>query len=628
MSMSLRRRTLLIVCLLMLVTWGSVQMVEHWLIYPRFVALEKQHAQRSAERVIEFINRELALLAPICENWSYWDDSYRFAQDLDATYAQVNLTEANQRSLDVNLLAFYDADGRKLWSRGFDFASMMAFPLDEFAKDRLPADYPLLAHEDTPIVRVGLLNTSRGPMLAVGTPILRSSRIGPRHGTLIMGRFLDDEAVQRIAKQTLQSITLRQTRSKQTVIAHDGATSRRIPYTDFVFHTGTDTIEASTTLAGMNGRPLLDLNLEMPREVTAQGRRALRLSMLSVSLAGLLITLILLWLLDANIVAPLARLTQLARKIGTDDNNVARLKLDRSDEIGELGKEFDRMLDRLADTRQRLLSESYRTGANEMAGGVIRDVRESLLPLKTHIDRPLRLLDSAQTSGMQMLLHELSAPDTSSHRQMEISTLLQDQISEQANYLAEARGELRGIRKSLEHLQNVVTEYSRYINSSSSLTQVAMHELIDHSLRHLPPTQYQAIDVQVDERLYLAPKVEAAREILQQVVNVLIAQSVPADPAGSASRRLLRISASPESVNGKPMLHLRFSDDRPSPDPATLTALFAREWQIGDDTQGLSLPWAENAVTSMGGQLYAESSGPAGGLVLHLLLPRAMAINE
>lgn len=626
--MSLRRRTLLIVCLLMLVTWGSVQLVERWLIYPRFVTLEKEQAQLNAERVIEFINRELALLVPICENWSYWDDSYRFARELDTTFARVNLTEANQHSLGVNLLAYYDNNGRKLWSRGYDFATRMSFPLDEFAKDKLPADYPLLAREDVPTVRVGLLNTSRGPMLAVGTPVLRSARIGPRRGTLIMGRFLDAEAVQRIAQQTLQRIELRQTRNGQAVIAHADPTSRRIAHTDFVFRTGRDAIEASASLAGMNGRPLLDLSIEIPRDVTAQGRRALRLSMLSVGLAGLLITLILLWLLDANIVVPLARFTQLARKIGADDNNAARLKLDRSDEIGELGREFDRMLDRLADARQRLLNESYRTGANEMAGGVIRDVRESLFPLKTHIDRPLRLLDSAQTSGIQMLLHELAAPGTSSHRQMEISTLLQDQISEQANYLAEARGELRGIRKSLEHLQSVVTEYSRYINSSSSLTPVAMHELVDYTLRHLPAAQYQAIEVQVDEHLYLAPKVEAVREILQQVVNVLIAQSAQADPSASSPGRLLRISANPEFVNGKPMLHVRFSDNRPSPGPATLAVLFGREWKVGEDTQGLSLPWAENAVTSMGGQLYAEPSGPPGGLALHLLLPRASTIDE
>jgi sensor domain CHASE-containing protein len=625
--MSLRGRTLLIVSLLMLATLATVQLANLWLVYPSFLALEQEQARRNAEQVIEVIDRELALLAPTCKDWAYWDETYQFAADRNDTYARTNLDAASQLSLKVNLLAFYDIEGKRLWARGVDFDSKMSFPLDEFSRDRLPADYPLLARNDTPTVRFGLLNTSHGPMLAVSTPILRSDHSGPRRGTLIMGRFLDTEAVKRISRQTLLHIGLRQTTSTEAIRINPDVTSQRLAHTDFKFETATGTIRATTTLASMEGKPLLDLSIDTPREISASGRAALRLSTISIALAGLAITLVLLWLLNRSIVVPVSRLTRLVRRIGADEDNHTRLQLNRNDEIGELGNEFDRMLDRIADARRRLLNESYRAGANEMAGGVINDLREALGPLRERLEQPLRLLDRSQTAAHQPLLHELNDPATSRHRQSEIIQVLQDHSHENAGLVAEARSELRGIRKGLENLQGIVAEYSRFIASSSTAEAVPVGDLIQHAVRKMPVETQLALDVEVDSSVERVPPALAAREILQQVVNVLIDQSAKSRGAKPQARRQLRITASTEFYQGRSMLHFRFDDDRAALTGEEISGLFNRELHVGDDSHGLGLPWAENAILAMGGRLYAEAARPYDGLVLHLLLVRAKNVD-
>jgi sensor domain CHASE-containing protein len=623
--MSLRRRTLLIVSLLMLATLLAVQLAGRLLVYPSFLALEQEQARRNADRVIEIVNREFALLAPTCKDWGYWDETYQFAKDLNGEYQQTNLDAASQLSLKMNLLAFYDPEGKRLWARGVDLDSKMSFPLDEFSRDRLPADYPLLARDDTPTVRFGLLNTSHGPMLAVSTPILRSDHSGPRRGTLIMGRFLDTDAIQRIAQQTLLRIDLRQTTSHEAIRIVPDVTSQRLAHTNFKFENLDRSTRAETTLAGMDGRPLLDLSIDTPREISATGRAALRLSMICIALAGLAITLILLWLLNRNIVVPLSRLTRLVRRIGDDDGGHARLQLNRNDEIGELGNEFDRMLDRIADARRLLLDESYRAGANEMAGGVINDLREALGPLREQLEQPLRLLDRSQTAMQQPLLHDLAEPDTSRHRQSEIIQLLQDQSHENAVLIAEARSELRGIRKGLEKLQGIVAEYSRFIASSSAAVPVRLEDLIDHAVRKLSIDS--RLEVEIDSSVERAPPVLAPREILQQIVNVLIDQAAKCPPAETQAGRQLRITASVEFKQGRSMLHFRFDDNRAAMSAAEIAKLFNQDRQSDHDAHGLGLPWAENAVMAMGGRLYAEPSQPFDGLVLHLLLVRAKDVE-
>jgi hypothetical protein len=283
------------------------------------------------------------------------------------------------------------------------------------------------------------------------------------------------------------------------------------------------------------------------------------------------------------------------------------------------------MLDRIADTRRRLLDESYRAGANEMAGGVINDLRNALGPLREQLEQPLRLLDRSQTATQQPLLHDLAEPDTSRHRQSEIIQLLQDQSHENAVLITEARSELRGIRKGLEKLQGIVGEYSRFIASSSAVAPVRLGELIDHAIRK--KSVENRLEIEVDSSVERAPPVLAPREILQQVVNVLIDQAAKCRVAEAQARRQLRITASVEFKQGRSMLHFRFDDNRAALNTAEIAVLFSHDRQVDHDSHGLGLPWAENAVMAMGGRLYGEPSQPFDGLLLHLLLVRAKDVD-
>jgi hypothetical protein len=246
-------------------------------------------------------------------------------------------------------------------------------------------------------------------------------------------------------------------------------------------------------------------------------------------------------------------------------------------------------------------------------------------PLREQLEQPLRLLDRSQTAMQQPLLHDLAEPDTSRHRQSEIIQLLQDQSHENAVLIAEARSELRGIRKGMEKLQGIVAEYSRFIASSSATVPVQMGSLIEHAVRK--SSIETRLEVEIDSSVERAPPVLAPREILQQVVNVLIDQVARCEMADAQTRRHLRITASVEFKQGRSMLHFRFDDNRAALSAAEISRLFNQERLIDHDAHGLGLPWAENAVLAMGGRLYAEPSQPFDGLLLHLLLVRAKDVE-
>lgn len=619
---SLRRRTLLVVAALMLAVVAVVTAVQHLRVYPSFLALEQEQARRNAEMVIELTDSELEALASQPADWGFWDETYRFMTGDNADFEPENLTINGQLSLGVDVLAFYDNRGRKVWARALDLGTGKPYELPQFTGAGISPQHPLLARDDKNKIHVGLVDTDRGPMMIASAPVLTSDYTGPRRGTVFMGRYFDAARIRQIARQTGLGVDLQPHRGPAVAPPKIDPDSLRVIHSPFVQRIDPDYVHLKTVLFTLDGQPSLDLSISTPRDISERGGSSLRSSIVTIAIAGVVIAGLLAWLLNADVLQPLVRITRHAQRITGEDNRDARLGLRREDEIGQLAAEFDLMLDRLQETRQRLFNESYRAGANEMAGGVIQDLRRLLEPLKEHIDQPLKLLDRTHTSGMQLLLQELHSQGASHHRQVEIAQLLQREIDEQADLLAEARGELRGIRKNLERLQGIVTEYSRYVGSSGAQEPVLVAELLDHALRKLSHTQRQVLSVDVDDSVYRAPPVQAVREVLQQVVNVLVEFGAQGRSAEADGHVHLRISAHNEFRDGRSFLCLCFDDNRSDAADASRN-LFNRERLAGENESGLNIAWAENAITSMGGRLLAETAPSFQGLQLQLFLPRA-----
>lgn len=617
-AMSLRRRTLLIVLLLLLATLLAIELASRWLIYPKFLDLEHEQARRNAELVIEVTDHELEVLAGKPEDWGYWDDTYKFVLNDNREYIDSNLGQQSQLSLKVNLLGIYDTSGRKVWARAMDLKSLSEFALDDFTGPMLPADSPFVADEDQPKTRAGLVLTSHGVMLVASTPILTSLRAGPHHGTLMMGRFFDTRGILRIARQAGLEVSFVPHHGAPVPLPLGEVRPNTLVHTPLMLSLDSRRTYIDTVIFSVDGKPAMDLRVSTPRDISARGREALRVALVSTGLAGLAIALVLLGLLNSGVVVPLSRLTRRVRRIGANDDDVTRLNFDRSDEIGELAKEFDRMLDRLADARQRLRRESYRSGASEMAGGIVKELGEALAPMQEQISQPLRLLDRAHTSSMQTLARDLAQPGLSHHRLTELLAVLQDHLSEHAGLLSEARSELRGLRRRLEQMQEKVSEHSRYMNASGTTSPVFLAELLDQARRRLPEGPALATDIRVDESVQRLPAVAATREVLLQVLTTLVGQLADVDVGEHPQ---LRISAGIEAIEGRAMVFLRFDDERPIAEARRLVERFKQSMPA--QAEASSLAWAENAVSAMGGRLFAEASESYGGLRVQLSLPQA-----
>ena len=70
----------------LLIIWG----VDHGIVQPAFVALERTQALEDGARAQAAIQSELRQLDNVLGNWAAWDDAYAFADSRDPAFIQSN----------------------------------------------------------------------------------------------------------------------------------------------------------------------------------------------------------------------------------------------------------------------------------------------------------------------------------------------------------------------------------------------------------------------------------------------------------------------------------------------------------------------------------------------------------
>jgi sensor domain CHASE-containing protein len=617
--MRLTQRTLLIVAPTLLLATLAIYALGRLTLYPSFEALEREQAATNAERLLRQIEGEYESITASVEDWGYWDDTYRFLDGENPGYIDDNLAVDSQLSLRNQLFALYDRHGRRAWARALDLESGQSFALPPFDQAYLPPTHPLLSHDASPRIRRGLMATPRGPMLMVAAPVLDSDRNGPSRGTLIMGRLLDRERLRRLSERSLTRVEFSHASSRAAGAGLPATgVDLRLRHTPIRVAPRDGELVASTELLDLEGRPGFRIDVLTGRQITARGQASLRTSAAYLGGAMLLFAGLLMWLLRSQVLRPLAVLTDQAEQVAAGPEREYRLRMQREDEIGDLSRSLDRMLERLAQTRRRLLEQSYRAGGSEIARGVVRDLQRVIVPMNEGLERPLRLLDQTRHVDLQLILRELADRQTDAGRRQDLLARLQDALGEQATLLAETRGELRLLRKRLEELRRTTDEFAEFADSlPHPNAPIDLAAMVEAAYRHLGEERRAGLTLTIEDSVRRIDGLRASRDVLQRVLNEVVAAAVDGLHALEGHGELHVIARS-EGESTQRRIELRLHDNRPTPGDEEV-ANYLQPRTPSDPRPDLS--WAAAAVAGMGGELVASAAHPYEGLLLSLRLP-------
>ena len=616
--MSIQRKVISLIVIVFAVYLGLDWLVQRSVVLPSFIALEEDEARRGMERLIQAIERESVLLDTKANDWGTWDDTYRFALDHNEEFRRTNLNAVSLTSLKVNLIGIFDSRRQLIWGMVYDSRSQQPLALYGIEPDLARS---VLTNPARPVY--GLLASVHGPLLLAARPILTSEGKGPARGTVIIGQVLDQAA---LAAQTRSRLSLAMPADLSFNPAQR-AILRELeeqPGAILLRHSP-QTISSYHLLNDVFGQPVLLLRVDQPRAILARGRAALRFATLSLALGGCII-LLPLWLgLRRTVLAPLERLTGSVVGIGYSDEIDQAVGLKRRDEIGQLAREFKRMLERLHEIQTRLAEQAYADGVAEMARGVLHNIGNAVTPLNVKVSRLISALRQAPAGEYEQAAAQLQDSATPPNRQRDLSQFVELAGLELAAVVQQTRQELEQVRKQIDHIQLILADQQRVSRSQRTLTALDLAGVVNDSVGLLADELRQKVLIELDASLAQVGRVMATRAALQQVVTNLLINAAEAIQAGGplAEAARITISASVDEIDGVAMAHLRFIDNGVGMEPETLARIFERDYSTKRRGSGLGLHWSANTVTALNGRLYAESAGRGQGAVMHLLLPLA-----
>lgn len=629
--MSMPQKVTVFVVLAFLISGVLSFGTQKYFIMPSFIKLEKDTAIKNAERVIEAINRELSQISPSVSDWAYWTDTYEYTKQQNPDYAKEYFNADTAISLGMNFMGIYDTDGKALWTQGIDLETEEIVNAGQLSGKNLPEGYPLIQLKELTDEVRGIVATPHAPLLVVAKPILTNDRQGPITGTFMLGRFLDAAAIKRISRLTRLPITVLSSKqlpaSFQIMSTHHK--NLELLHSDFRQVETPDSWQIQTTLSDIDNKPIITLQIDTPREISAQGTAAVNQSLWALALTGLFVMLMLWKLLQNEVLGPISKLTKHALHIGENDNLATRLNLQRKDEIGVLAGTFDQMMDNLSDTRRRLIDQSYHSGMAEMASGVLHNIGNAVTPLNTRLSILQQELRQAPLAEMEQAAAELADPATSPDRRADLIQFVELVSSEMIHLLKGSKDKIDKSVQQVVEIQEILADQQRFSRSERVIEPVDIFEVINTVTAGLNPEFKNSIQINVSQSVAETGFVSGTRATVQQIVTNIILNAAESILSTKEASGIINITADQEESQGQPMAHLCFADNGAGIESDQLERLFERGYSTKNRAgSGYGLHWSANTANAIGGKMFAKSQGLGHGASIHLFLPSAQMLTQ
>lgn len=606
--MNIRSKVATLLAGIFVILGVAALLVAKYIVMPSFVQLERADAHTAMLRIDYALERALDRLVISATDWGNWAETYRYVEDHNRSYVATNLTPLALRQLAVNVFLIVDRRGTIVHSSELDLDADRPLGLDLAARAALPADFPWRASLREGRPAKGLLRTSGGVLMLAAAPVLDGNGHGPPRGMIVIGRLLSAAVLTDIATQAQTELIMAPTLAN--------APREQLVNSDSV-------ARIYRTFDDIYGHPVMTLRADIPRAVSERGYTAVRYAAAYLLGAALLVFMLLLAALHRLILRPLALVTRHAVAIGKDKDLSGRLALAGSDEIAVLAREFDHMVERVAQSRTQLVDQSYQAGVGELARGVLHNIGNAMTPIGVRLAGVAERLRIAPSEDAAAALDELRTVVADAQRRADLEEFVRLACGELARTVGAAREDVAVMSRQAGAIQSMLSEQTRTARNEQVIEPVRLGELIAQSLEIVPDACRQRLTVGSDESLRALGVLRLARTVLRLVLQNLIINAADAVRDAGRERGTVRFRAQITDSGEGPKLHLECQDDGVGIPAQDLERVFEKGFSTKsrETNQGIGLHWCANAVSALGGRIWAESDGAGRGAVLHLLVP-------
>lgn len=628
--MSIRFQIALLLVAVSTLFVGSTWLMQQLVIQPAFADLERQSVMRDVERCINAIRDDLDSISTLAGSYAAADDTYEYALKRNESYYRSRLTDAFFETTSSNFGAILNPQQDVLWTSAFEAAEARRLTLAELREILHAADHGMAEFSSSNEIRAGLIQTGLGPMLIVSRPIVTSQRNGPIRGAFLMGRLVDSGRIKGLKSRTRLDLNLWSADSRSLPSDAIAAMGSFASHDEVLIRDhDASSLAAYTRLNDVYGKPAFLVRIAVPRTITQQGQSAANAANMCSLGGGLLTVLVTGVALRLRVVKPLRQMANHAIRVGVNDDLDARLLMDRTDEIGTLARSFDHMVERLAESRAKILESAHRAGKAEIASEVLHNVGNAVNSANSCAELVEERLTGSALNGLKMatgLLQE-QAPrsaeffttDPRGPKLIQYFCALNDTLHQERD---ENLGQIRRLHETICHIRGVIHSQQQHAGRSDFRQRVSFRELQDEALlvnsRLVQESGVQVVTEMPEELNLNVNRSRLAQVLVNLQKNAILSmQSVPGRP------HVLTISAEAEDDGS---LRIRVQDTGIGISEAVRSRLFTQGFSTrgSGNGSGQGLHYCANVISEMGGRISAENPRIGHGAVFTIVIPNAV----
>lgn len=350
--MRLRWITIVSALVLNLALIGAVLLVGNSVLSRDYNELEREHVEGDVAQVCLLLQSQVNDLDLMARDYAAWDETFQYMRRPNPRYVDAELSTEVMRARRIRAYLLVDIRGRVILARSYVGPDPYPLPADTEQLVRVIGRRPNPADSVA-----GLMEMTTGPVMVAVRPILPTSEKGPSRGVLVFVRDLGPEQIAELSRLSEQPLVLSGTIGGAAFVR----TGKRVSHGSIAtIVSGEDRMLASTMLDDIWGKPRLRLQVEHNRSIWQQGRETVKALVIVLLIAGLLFSALHVWFIQRVVVRRLERLIRFTRATEADSDLSQRVSIGGADELAQLGRQMNKMLDRLKNSHEKLLAVQER----------------------------------------------------------------------------------------------------------------------------------------------------------------------------------------------------------------------------------------------------------------------------
>jgi len=477
---------------------------------------EQQLNTVNLQRVMAAFENNFTILNYLANDWSHWNDTYQFVQDGNIEFIRSNLVEETFQELDVNFIIIKDTEGNVVYAGSYDLITEEFGSISPALYNFLNPGEDIVNFESSLENKRGIVMLEGKPLLLVVSPILTSEIEAPAKGVFILGKFFAETEIQILSRQVQFPVQV-DFYVKEDVDQDFKLARYFFETNDEVFYSqalSESILGGYLLIRDLNHQPAFIIRIEQFRNIAKNAEIIMRYVYLAMITSILVFGILFFVLIEKIILSRLLRLNNEVQKIANNPQKFQFVTVDQRDEISELSKNVNSMLESLTTAeKEKSEVEQQLQLIVDSVDDTIFTISKDLNDIRVFGGKPELLgFDQLPSKEGYFIYNSLTRDWATSHIQHALRALSGDHLV--YDWKVNQNGEETFLQISMSPLFSKSGEISGIVGVARNITQLIR---MDKELRQ----KFNELSVLYSvSQLFLSQK--ALCEIESEICNLII----------------------------------------------------------------------------------------------------------